>query len=213
MRDYPADYWPSANRKSRAWVREHYETPSAFIRERRQLTVPAQAPRFVLALKRARAVLLFEHGNVLRRYEAALGQSPTGPKLRQGDNRVPEGLYRICAKTRGPFPSDALGGYGEFLGTRWIKIDFPNRFDAERALAAGIIDRRAFAAIVRAADTCQGAAQKTALGGGIGFHGWKGEWSDTGERALTWGCISLHTHDLEELYDLVSVGDLVLIVA
>ncbi|MCX6269950.1 MAG: L,D-transpeptidase [Bacteroidetes bacterium] len=53
--------------------------------------------------------------------------------------------------------------------------------------------------------------QDTPLGGGIGIHGWNGEW-DESDRYLTFGCISLHQKDLEELYDLVDTGTRIRIV-
>ncbi len=44
--------------------------------------------------------------------------------------------------------------------------------------------------------------KNTALGGGIGIHGWLEEdWDNSENRNLTWGCIVMHNKDIEELYD------------
>ena len=51
----------------------------------------------------------------------------------------------------------------------------------------------------------------TALGGGIGIHGWAGRWVADGRQDLTWGCISLQNEDLDRIYDLVDLGTPVLV--
>jgi hypothetical protein len=50
----------------------------------------------------------------------------------------------------------------------------------------------------------------TALGGGIGIHGWISDWPD-GKHHLTWGCLSLRKADLLQVHDWVSKGIRVLI--
>ena len=54
----------------------------------------AVADRIVLE-KSARRLTLFQNGRVLKTYSVALGREPIGPKKYEGDQRTPEGIYRI----------------------------------------------------------------------------------------------------------------------
>jgi murein L,D-transpeptidase YafK len=48
--------------------------------------------------KEAHTLTLFRQGKVLKTYRVALGRGGPGPKLQAGDNRVPEGIYRIAGR-------------------------------------------------------------------------------------------------------------------
>ena len=50
----------------------------------------------ILVTKSDHTLTLFAHGAVLRTYKVALGRA-SGPKQQQGDNRTPEGHYRIVS--------------------------------------------------------------------------------------------------------------------
>lgn len=56
---------------------------------------PTEKADFVVIVKSERRISLMRQGQVLRRYRIALGDRPVGQKLREGDRRTPEGLYRI----------------------------------------------------------------------------------------------------------------------
>jgi murein L,D-transpeptidase YafK len=49
----------------------------------------------VLVLKSERRLVLLRQGEILASFPIALGGDPTGPKLREGDKRTPEGVYAI----------------------------------------------------------------------------------------------------------------------
>ena len=49
----------------------------------------------VLVLKSERKLHLMHRGQILKSYRVSLGKQPKGPKLREGDNRTPEGFYWI----------------------------------------------------------------------------------------------------------------------
>jgi lipoprotein-anchoring transpeptidase ErfK/SrfK len=51
----------------------------------------------------------------------------------------------------------------------------------------------------------------TKLGGGIGIHGWSGNWPESDRQNLTWGCVSMEQAELEALYIKVNKGCVVLI--
>lgn len=70
------------------------------------LTLAASAPAAaekadrILILKAERKLTLYRQGRPLKTYLVALGGSPEGDKHCQGDQRTPEGTYRIDLKNR-----------------------------------------------------------------------------------------------------------------
>lgn len=49
----------------------------------------------MLVEKAARRLTLVRDGSAVKSYQIALGLEPVGDKVRQGDNRTPEGVFRI----------------------------------------------------------------------------------------------------------------------
>lgn len=84
-----------------------------------------QADR-IAVYKSRRELLLLRAGAVLRRYQVALGGNPIGPKEREGDQRTPEGLYRID------------GRYLQSQFHRALHISYPNPQDRARARRLGV---------------------------------------------------------------------------
>ena len=68
------------------------------------MRIPAQAIDLaadrIVVNKSKRKMLLLRDGEVIRSYAVGLGQSPVGPKQRQGDSKTPEGLYTISGRNR-----------------------------------------------------------------------------------------------------------------
>jgi murein L,D-transpeptidase YafK len=166
-----------------------------------------KAPVALLAMKSTYRLHLFAAGKLIRTYVIGLGQSPSGPKQKEGDNRTPEGRYTIIQKAMGPFSGD----YGAYLGTRWLRISYPNDDDARAALDKGTIDRATFDRIVAANKVGREPPRNTGLGGGIGIHGWNGKWPGKDKQNVTWGCLSLQNEDVEDLYARVPVGTTIVI--
>jgi murein L,D-transpeptidase YafK len=150
---------------------------------------------------------LYEEGKFVQEYRIALGQSPVGHKVIQGDNRTPEGQYRIIEKSVGPFG----GAYGSFLGSRWMRLNYPNTWDAELGLRKKSISKAQFEQIEKANHEGREPLKTTKLGGGIGIHGWSGNWPERDRQNLTWGCISMEQAELEAMYSIVKKGCVVLI--
>ena len=96
-----------------------------------RVTVPVDLPPvagkidYILIEKAARRMTLFQNGTPVRRYAIALGFSPLGDKLREGDGKTPEGLFRI--DRRNPNSSYTLS----------LAIDYPQTDDLTRAAAGG----------------------------------------------------------------------------
>ena len=92
---------------------------------------PAMATHEILAdrilVEKSRHLLtLFSHGEVLHRYEIALGSGGLAPKRRQHDNLTPEGSYFIDGR-------NANSGYHLSL-----HISYPNARDTALAEARGV---------------------------------------------------------------------------
>ncbi len=85
----------------------------------------ATADRIVVE-KSVRRLTLMKNGAPLKTYRIALGRSPGGTKERRGDNRTPEGVYRI----------DRRNPKSRFY--RSLHISYPNRNDVERARRQGV---------------------------------------------------------------------------
>lgn len=182
------------------------EPPSEFIRTHRKLTIPAKEQSLIIASKKDYRLLFCRAGKVVEDLPIALSQNPLGAKIEDGDNRTPEGEYRIIQKAVGPFD----GEFGKFLGARWMRINYPNSHDARASLAAGRIGKEECQAIMAANAAGKMPSAGTKLGGGVGIHGWARDWPD-GPQNLTWGCLSLREADLKKLYSLAVKGTVVII--
>ncbi|WP_395737022.1 L,D-transpeptidase family protein [Prosthecobacter sp.] len=180
---------------------------SSFIRSHRHLLVPAKEERVIIAIKHAYQLHVCEKGQAKLTLPMALGQDGRRRKTTDGDNRTPVGEYRITQKSKGPFD----GTYGAYLGAAWLRLNYPNAYDARTALSEKRITQKQHDHITTAAHHGSMAPRGTPLGDGIGIHGWISDWPD-GPHHLTWGCLSLRKADLLQLHDLVSKGTRVLIV-
>jgi murein L,D-transpeptidase YafK len=79
----------------------------------------------IVVEKSARRMTVYDGAVALRSYPIALGFSPTGDKLREGDGRTPEGVFRIDRKNPGSAYTLSLG------------LDYPQAKDRTRAKAGG----------------------------------------------------------------------------
>lgn len=80
----------------------------------------------VLVIKSERQLHLISRGMTLKSYRVSLGKQPSGAKLRQGDQRTPEGFYWIDWRK----PSDKFN--------LSMHISYPNARDLARASAEGV---------------------------------------------------------------------------
>ncbi len=136
----------------------------------------------ILVDKLRHTLTLLRGGRVIRTYRAEIGLNGAQDKTMAGDKATPEGRYKIIEKR----------GLGQ---TRWYKaflLDYPNERDRaqfEESRRRGLISSRA------------------RIGGLIEVHGEGGrlqDWTD--------GCVALDNQDMDELFDLVSVGTPITIV-
>jgi|GEM_PF-528876 len=162
----------------------------------------------LIAWKSQYRMQLYYSGKLQKTYIIGLGQEPIGHKQQQGDNRTPEGNYRIIQKTVGPFTG---GESSAWLGTRWMRLNYPNNADAKSGLDRKLISREEYNRIVSANKAGKEPPKNTKLGGGIGIHGWNGSWPGDDQQDLTWGCISFQNDQVEDLYDRVGLQTRVII--
>jgi hypothetical protein len=138
--------------------------------------------------KGLRRLTLDGDGRELLVCRVGLGPSPVGPKLRRGDGRTPEGDYRVCV--RNPNSQFHL-----FLG-----LDYPNRADADRGLAAHLVSPLEHRELIAAARAGRKPSWETVLGGTVGIHG--------NGAAVDWtlGCVAVEDADIETLWALCPIG-------
>lgn len=87
---------------------------------------PAARADRVIVEKSARTLRLMRGDVVLKTYRVSLGGAPVGHKQREGDQRTPEGEYRV--DYRNPTSSFHLA----------LHVSYPSPADTERALRAGV---------------------------------------------------------------------------
>ena len=88
-------------------------------------TMNVPVDRIVVEKSKRRMTLLRQHQEV-GIYRVALGRDPVGPKVMQGDNRTPEGLYFVDYKLRNSSYYRAL------------HLTYPNLDDLTRADSLGV---------------------------------------------------------------------------
>jgi hypothetical protein len=202
----PPTFKPALPAHAEAWIQERYAEPSIFISARRQLAVPQDEPALLVVSSSQRKLRVWLRGKRIGDFEVGFGQQP-GRKRRQHDLRTPLGMYFVVEKSRGPF----AGPYGAFYGGHWIKVNYPNAYDAAWGVKQGLLTSEDSRSIGVAWSKRQPTSQGSPLGGGIGIHGWSGDWDLDGPRRLSWGCVVMRNEDLRLLFDRVPVGAMVVI--
>jgi murein L,D-transpeptidase YafK len=151
---------------------------------------PCRAPE-IRVYKREGTVELLCEGAVRRTMAATFGANPVGPKEREGDERTPEGTYRIASKVKDE-------RFHRFLG-----VSYPNEDDRRRAVEKGITRLGGGIGIHGTRVKLAGVARI-----------WTRFASATGLAAVwgpTDGCIGVTNEDSEALYKAVPIGTRVLI--
>jgi murein L,D-transpeptidase YafK len=131
-------------------------------------------------------VILSCRGEERRRFPATFGAQPVGPKEREGDERTPEGKYRVSSRVK-------TARFHRFLG-----ISYPNDEDRKRANDKGIARPGGGIGIHGTSERLAPAGRAwTRLAHALGL---QTLWGPTD------GCIALDNADVEALYDVAQVG-------
>jgi murein L,D-transpeptidase YafK len=149
----------------------------------------------LVARKAERRLVIECEGGFVFSVPAAFGRGDADAKRSAGDQRTPEGEYRITGPARA----------SRFH--RFIPIDYPSVADADAALAEERLSPAEHARIAEAHERGAMPPQDTTLGGELGLHGegarWRGE-----TQALDWtnGCIALSDRDIDFVAERIETG-------
>ena len=89
-------------------------------------TTPLPTADTIIVIKHDHTLTLFRDGQPIKQYSVALGRGGLGPKDHAGDNKIPEGTYRIVARN----PHSAF--------YRALRIGYPTPSQLAAAHARGI---------------------------------------------------------------------------
>ena len=141
--------------------------------------------------KAAGTVELSCGGEVRSTFAATFGARPVGPKEREGDERTPEGSYRIVSKVQTP------------RFHRFLAIDYPNADDKRRARELGIKNLGGGIGLHGVEKKLAPAARAwTRFAHATGLHR---VWGPTD------GCVGMSNEDVDALWAAVPVGTRVVI--
>jgi murein L,D-transpeptidase YafK len=140
-------------------------------------------------------------GQVVHRYEnISIGRGGASTHKRVRDGATPIGHYHVTEITRN-------SNFHVF-----IRLDYPNAEDAQRAYDEGRLDKRSYQRIVRAFRNGQPPPQNTSLGGAIGIHGLgKADPDIHGDFNWTRGCVAMTNEQVDDLVSRIRVGMTVII--
>lgn len=102
------------------------DAPSIEVESARGRLIQKVAADHILVEKSKRTMKLYSNNKVIREYNISLGKVPIGPKRQQGDNKTPEGNYRIISRK-----SDSMYHLS-------LKISYPSEQDKEQSRIMGV---------------------------------------------------------------------------
>ncbi len=123
----------------------------------------------------------------IKSYPVVFGSNPIKDKLKEGDRCTPEGLFQIQDK------------YNHNSWSRFIWLNYPTKQSWNKHLKAKSEGRISLL---------------SPIGGQVGIHGVpkdKDNWIEE-KQNWTWGCISLKTNDIKEIYQFLREGNTVEII-
>ncbi len=151
-------------------------------------SVPVRPGRWILVRKSARTLSVFDADRRVKSYPVVLGADPVDAKVYEGDRRTPEGEYHVVAKHLHP-------DWQAFL-----LLDYPNPDDRQQYSSSRTKGRVPLRG-----------GHVPGTGGSIGIHGTVDDALNRSGVNWTYGCISLLSADIQELYKIIPVGTPVVI--
>lgn len=147
---------------------------------------------YVVVNKSKRNLALCNAGILVSSFRAGLGFTPVGDKVETGDGKTPEGVFYISRL----HPTSSY--YKAFV------VSYPDKEDAARGLADGLITQSEKDQIDAAQNSCT-EPPATALGSLIEIHG------NGGTADWTWGCVAIEDSEIDLLWSVLDVRDTVVI--
>jgi len=148
----------------------------------------------IIIEKRNRKLFLMDKNEVIKSYKVVLGRSPVGNKVKEGDNKTPEGKYYIDNKN--PQSKYHLS----------LHISYPNKEDRKRAKKQGVDPGRDI--MIHGLPNNISDYMNKMKSVNLDFV------ADTSNDFLSWllmkfdwtrGCVALTNENIEEIYDLVDM--------
>lgn len=130
----------------------------------------------ILVIKSERILLLLKNNKIAKEYKIALGKNPVGDKVKQGDNKTPEGKYQIVSKN----------SQSKFYLN--LAINYPSKLDIKEAKRLGVNPGGNI--------VIHGLPNKAPSF--IHDELMSEDWTN--------GCIALHNSDIKDLFDSVPIG-------
>ena len=82
-------------------------------------------PNLLLIDQTSYKMRFYQNARLVKEYDVSFGQG-RGPKELEGDRKTPVGMYFVIQKHSGAFD----GPYADYFGGHWLRINYPNAFDA-----------------------------------------------------------------------------------
>ena len=167
---------------------------------RNNMALPLAEGRIVID-KSERRLDLYNGSTLVKSYSVALGKNPFGHKMREGDNRTPEGDFYICTRNA------KNSAFHIFLG-----LSYPALPDAKRAVNSRQITWREYQIIHQRLASRGRPPWETNLGGWVGIHGGtdaqfaQKKKRERGTSDWTAGCIALTNREIEEIHAATRLG-------
>jgi hypothetical protein len=181
-------------------IPENQAEPLSDILKAKGITNPSSKLKIMID-KSEHVMNIYWGSTFLKTYHVDIGLAGLGDKQIEGDYKTPEGTFYIAEKS-------VLSPADQYLGTRWMRLSYPNIEDADRGLKQGLINQSTHDKILYAINNKLIPPQNTALGGAIGVHG--GTVPAFG-KDWTWGCVGLTSGDVQDFYNFTKVGTPVII--
>lgn len=138
----------------------------------------------ILIEKSKYRLTIYQNQKPIKSYPIVLGENHTGDKLMEGDLRTPEGIFHIKDM------------YPHTQWSKFIWFDYPNPQSWRKHLNAKQTGKIPWYATI---------------GGAVGIHGVPENGDSMIDKQVnwTWGCISLKTKDVNEIYQLSQPGTII----
>ena len=149
------------------------------------ITSPINTSQTAIVIEKSKYRLtLYYQKQPIKSYPVVLGSNPVGDKLKEGDYKTPEGIFKV--RDLYPHPN----------WSKFIWLDYPNHDSWQKHLQAKKLGK---------------IGRFDSIGSEIGIHGVPNNGDYMIDEGLnwTWGCISLKNRDVDELYSVIQTGTII----